>query len=163
MSEPCRRGQIQGVWYKQLRVFTDDRGLLGELVREDDPYYGGDFERLAQTTLTMSHPGVIKAFHWHRGQDDAWFCVRGMVQAVMYDLREDSPTRGCTEQVSIGEWQPLLVVIPRGVVHGYRVLGEQAAWIVYHTSAVYNPQAPDEERLAFDDPTIAFDWTTRPR
>ncbi|MCC7493753.1 MAG: dTDP-4-dehydrorhamnose 3,5-epimerase family protein [Fimbriimonadaceae bacterium] len=163
MSESCRRGKIAGVWRKAVRTFTDDRGLLGELLRTDDPYYGNDFAGCAQTTLTMSYPGVIKAFHWHRAQDDAWFCVRGMIQAVLYDLRSDSPTRGVTEQVAMGEYQPILLVIPRGVAHGYRVLGEQPAWLVYHTSALYDPTAPDEERIAWDDPSIAFDWSTRPR
>jgi len=159
----CRQGKIAGVWVKELASFADDRGLLGELVRADDPYYGTDFESCQQTTLTMSYPGVIKAFHWHRAQDDAWFCVKGMIQAVMFDLREDSPTHGVTEQYAMGEWHRRLLIIPRGVAHGYRVLGDEPAWIVYHTSALYNPQAPDEERLAFDDPQIGFDWTTRPR
>lgn len=165
MSEPrnCRRGKIAGVWIKPLRVFTDDRGLLAELVRADDPYYGTDFETCAQTTLTVSYPNVIKAFHYHQQQDDAWFCVKGMIQAVMFDLREDSPTRGVTEQYCIGEHYPALVVIPRGVAHGYRVLGPEPAWIVYHTSSLYQPARPDELRLAYDDPRIGFDWSTRPR
>ncbi|NUP98495.1 MAG: dTDP-4-dehydrorhamnose 3,5-epimerase family protein [Armatimonadetes bacterium] len=159
----CRRGKIAGVWVKRLQVFTDDRGLLAELVRADDPYYGSDFETCAQTTLTVSYPGVIKAFHYHQHQDDAWFCVKGMIQAVMHDLREGSPTFGTTEQYSIGEHNPALLIIPRGVVHGYRVLGAEAAWIVYHTSSVYQPADPDELRLPHDDPRIGFDWTTRPR
>ncbi len=159
----CRRGRIAGVWIKDINTFTDDRGLLGELLRADDPYFGTDLEACRQTTMTMSYPGVIKAFHWHHAQDDAWFCVTGMIQAVMFDLRQDSPTLGLTEQYAIGQWQRRLLIIPRGVAHGYRVLGDEPAWIVYHTSALYNPQAPDEERIAFDDPAIGFDWTTRPR
>lgn len=161
--EYCRRGKIDGVWLKQVRTFTDDRGLLGELLRADDPYYGSSFETCAQTTLTMSYPGVIKAFHWHHTQDDAWFCVTGMIQAVMYDQREGSPTYGLTEVYCIGQHNPVVLIIPRGVVHGYRVLGPDPAWIVYHTSTPYNPADPDEERIPYDDPTIGFDWTTQPR
>lgn len=159
----CRQGTIDGVWIKRLDVFADDRGLLAELYRSDDPYLGAAFAGCAQTTLTMSFPGVIKAFHRHRQQDDAWFCVRGMIQAVLHDLRESSRTRGVTETYCMGEHNPLLLVIPRGVAHGYRVLGSEPAWIVYHTSAVYDPTAPDEERIPHDDPRIGFDWTTRPR
>ena len=162
MSDAIRPGKIDGVWLKQVRLLTDDRGLLGELFRADDPYTSR-FTSCAQTTLTMSYPGVIKAFHWHRRQDDLWFCVTGMIQAVMYDLREDSPTCGLTEQYSIGQHNPLALLIPAGVAHGYRVLGPSAAWVVYHTTEVYNPADPDEERIAHDDPQIGFDWTTRPR
>ena len=159
----CRQGKIAGVWIKEIASFPDDRGLLGELVRADDPYFGTDFEACLQTTMTMSFPGVIKAFHWHHAQDDAWYCVKGMIQAVMYDLREDSPTRGMIEQYAMGEWHRRLLIIPRGVAHGYRVLGDEPSWIVYHASALYDPKDPDEERIAFDDPEIGFDWTTRPR
>ncbi len=159
----CRRGRIDGAWLKRLTVHTDDRGLLAELARADDPYLGAGLAAIAQTTLTMSYPGVIKAFHWHHRQDDAWVCLRGMIQAVMHDLRDGSPTAGVTEQYAIGEHNPQMLIIPRGVAHGYRVLGAEPAWIVYHTSAVYDPTDPDEERVAFDDPRIGFDWSTRAR
>jgi dTDP-4-dehydrorhamnose 3,5-epimerase len=111
----------------------------------------------------MSYPGVIKAFHWHRRQDDGWFVIRGMVQAVLYDLRANSPTLGVTEALYMGDHHRVLLVIPRGVAHGYRVLGAQPAWMVYHTSAPYHPSDPDEERMPYDDPQIGFDWSTRPR
>jgi dTDP-4-dehydrorhamnose 3,5-epimerase len=159
----CVRGRIQGVWLKHLQVFADDRGVLAELARVDDPYFGTDFAGYGQTTLTMSYPGVIKAFHWHKAQDDVWFVSKGMIQAVLYDLREDSPTSGMTEVVCMGEHRPLLLVIPRGVAHGYRVISHEPAWVVYQTSALYDARNPDEERIAWDDPRIGFDWVTRPR
>jgi len=63
----------------------------------------------------------------------------------------------------MGDQWRILLVIPRGVVHGYRVLGNEPAWVVYHTTVPYNPDCPDEERVPYDDPTIGFDWTIRPR
>ena len=158
-----RQGKIDGVWLKPLTLHVDDRGALAELLRADELYWGGSFQGFGQTTFTMSHPGVIKAFHWHREQDDAWFCVRGNIQAVLHDLRPDSHTQGLTEVYYLGELRPALLVIPRGVAHGYRVLGAEPAYLVYHASAPYNPAAPDEERFAHDDARVGFDWTTQPR
>ena len=43
-----------------------------------------------------------------------------------------------------------LSAIPIGITYDYRVLGNE-------------PADPDQERIPFDDPTIGFDWTTRPR
>ena len=163
MSEMIRAGKIQGVWLKSLRVFADDRGILAEVLREDDAFFGSEFAGFGQTTLTMSYPGVIKAFHWHRHQDDAWLVVRGMVRTVLYDLRESSPTHGVTETHCLGDHNRQLLIIPRGVAHGYQVLGEEPAWLVYHASRTYDPQQPDEERIDFDDPEIGFDWIPRPR
>lgn len=150
---------IDGVVLKECRVHADDRGLLIEVVRDDEPV----FRAVKQTTFTLAYPGVIKAFHWHRRQWDVWFFTSGMAQVVLHDLREASPTRGRTEELVMGERRPAALAIPPGVAHGYRVLGTVPAGLVYHTTARYDAAAPDEERLPFDDPAIGFDWRTRPR
>ena len=150
---------IEGVHLKRLAVHTDDRGFLMEVLKADDPC----FAEIKQTTYTEAFPGVIKAFHWHRRQWDMWFFVRGMAQVVLYDLRPESPTHRQTNVVVMGERAPALLAIPIGVAHGYRVLGTQPAGLLYHTTEAYDPKDPDEERIPFDDPTIGFDWTTRPR
>lgn len=150
---------IHGVHLKRLAVHADDRGFLMEVLKADDPC----FQTIKQTTYTEAFPGVIKAFHWHRRQWDMWFFVRGMAQVVLYDLRPDSPTHRQTNVFVIGDRAPGLLAIPSGVAHGYRVLGQEVAGLLYHTTEAYDPQDPDEEHIPFDDPTIGFDWTTRPR
>ena len=150
---------IEGVHLKKLAVHSDDRGILMEVLREEDP----GFAPIKQTTYTEAYPGVIKAFHWHRRQWDMWFFVSGMAQVVLYDLRPESPTHRQTDVVIMGERAPGLLAIPIGVAHGYRVLGNKPAGLLYHTTEAYDPADPDEERIPFDDPTIGFDWTTRPR
>ena len=152
-------GKIKGVKYKPLQVFADDRGILMEVLRDDETL----MEQFGQTTYTMSYPGVIKAFHWHRKQDDLWFVASGMAQVVLYDQRADSPTKGKTEVYYMGEHRFGLLLIPKGVVHGYRVLGEKPVGLLYHTTRSYDPKDPDEERIPHDDPTIGFDWTTKPK
>jgi len=148
---------ISGVAVKSLTVHADDRGVLMEVVRADDAV----FHEVRQTTFTIAHPGVIKAFHWHRKQWDVWFFASGMAQVVLHDLREGSATRGQTDVLYAGAQRPLAIAIPPGVAHGYRVLGSEPAALFYHTTEVYDPS--DEERLAFDDPRIGFDWQTRNR
>jgi dTDP-4-dehydrorhamnose 3,5-epimerase len=106
---------------------------------------------------------VIKAFHWHKIQYDIWFFTEGSAQVVLYDLREDSPTRGETNVFFMGERNPIVLLIPPEVAHGYRVLGEKPASLFYHTTETYDPAHPDEERIDHDSPDINFDWTTRPR
>ncbi|MSS73539.1 MAG: spore coat protein [Candidatus Latescibacteria bacterium] len=163
MSDTIFNGKIADVRWKRLRVFADDRGFFAELLRADDPFFGGAFAGFGQTAVTMSYPGVIKAFHWHRRQDDAWFVLKGMAQVVLHDLREGAPTKGQTEVYYMGEQNPILLVIPRGVAHGYRVLGQESVYLVYHVTQPYDPKDPDEQRVPHDDPAIGFDWTTKMR
>ena len=106
---------------------------------------------------------MIKAFHYHELQDDLWFFPSGNAQVVLHDLREDSTTKGETNVFYMGEDDPMLLVIPTGVAHGYRVLGNEPAVIMYFTTMSYDPKNPDEKRIPWDDPSIGFDWTTKNR
>lgn len=150
---------IQGVEVKKLVRHPDDRGFFMEILRDDDEL----LKRFGQASLSKSYPGVIKAFHYHKRQDDIWFFPVGNAQVVLHDMREDSPTKGETNVFYLGEDNPQVVVIPTGVAHGYRVLGNTPAVIVYFTTESYDPKNPDEYRLAWDDPSIGFEWNTQAR
>ncbi|MCM3571047.1 dTDP-4-dehydrorhamnose 3,5-epimerase family protein [Neobacillus mesonae] len=150
---------IEEVKIKKLIKHCDDRGYFMELIRDDENL----LSRFGQASMSMSYPGVIKAFHYHEKQDDVWFFPIGNAQVVLYDLREDSKTNGQTDVFYMGEENPIVLVIPKGVAHGYRVLGEKPAAIIYFTTKSYNPNQPDEKRIPWNDPMIGFDWTTKYR
>ena len=151
--------RIKGVKSKEMIKHSDDRGYLMEILRSDDHL----LDKFGQVSLSVSYPGVIKAYHYHKNQDDLWFFLAGNAQVVLYDRREDSATRGERNIFYLGEDNPVLLTIPRGVIHGYRVLGNQSATILYITSEPYNQNNPDEYRLPWNDPQIGFDWETRNR
>ena len=150
---------IKDVIVKKLVRHYDDRGFFMEILRDDEEL----LKRFGQATMSKSYPGVIKAFHYHERQEDIWFFPVGNAQVVLYDLREDSPTKGETNIFYLGEDNPQIVVIPVGVAHGYRVLGNEPACIVYFTTESYDSKNPDEKRIEWDDPQINFDWNTKHR
>ncbi len=152
-------GKIHDVVVKELITHSDDRGYFREILRDDDKL----LKRFGQTSITKTYPGVIKAFHWHRDQDDLWYVADGMARVVLYDRRPDSPTRGETQVIYAGEDKPLLIYIPTGVAHGYQVIGNKPVLLFYHVTECYNPEDPDEERIPFDDPSIGFDWEIKHR
>ncbi len=145
---------IHGLTIKKLTTHADDRGFFREIIRTDEGIVSG----IKQSSVTMTYPGVIKAFHFHNKQDDVWYVVSGMIRAVVHDRRPDSPTKGETQAVVMGEHNPVALFIPRGVAHGYQVLGNASIVLVYHTTECYDPKNPDEGRIAWDDPSIGFDW-----
>ncbi len=149
---------ISGVKIKELMTFADDRGYFRELWRADQ-----EMGAVAQTSITMSLPGVIKAFHYHKLQTDVWYVASGQARVVLHDLRDDSPTKGATQQIVCGTHKPVLIFIPTMVCHGYQVLGTEPVVLVYHTSLVYKKEDPDEYRIQYNDPTIGFDWSVKNR
>ena len=150
---------IQDVKIKKLNINLDDRGFLAEIIKADDDF----FKEIKQTNYTETHPGVIKAFHWHKKQWDFWFVVSGSAQVVLYDLRANSPTKGETNVFYLGNDNRSVLAIPPGVAHGYRVLGNKNLGLVYYTTEVYDAKNPDEERVDFNDQKINFDWSTKNR
>ena len=156
---------IDGVKIKELKVHQDipDReegkekpGFLMEVLRDDDEL----LKKFGQTTFTVAYEGTIKAFHYHKKQDDLWFVATGKAMVVLHDLRNDSPTKGQTQVIYTGKDDYKLILIPEGVAHGYKVVSKEPVLLFYHTTESYDAESPDEERLPFDDPQIGFDWET---
>ncbi|WP_340598671.1 dTDP-4-dehydrorhamnose 3,5-epimerase family protein [Priestia megaterium] len=150
---------IEGVKVKRLIKHCDDRGFFAEVLRDDEKL----LTKFGQISWSNSYPGVIKAFHYHEKQDDIWFFPCGNVQVVLYDLRKKSVTEGKTNVYYMGEDNPIVLLIPKGVAHGYRVLGEKVATIIYCTTEPYNPISPDEKRIPWNDKNIGFDWEIKHR
>ncbi len=150
---------LNGVKIKKIIRYHDDRGFFSEIIKFEEE----TFCNVKQTSYTETYPNVIKAFHYHKKQFDVWFAVKGEMRIVLYDLRRNSPSYKQTQEICAGETNPVLVLIPPGVAHGYQVLGNQKACLFYHTSEKYNPNQPDEYRLAFDDKRIGFDWEVKNR
>lgn len=150
---------IKRVQISEIKKFADNRGFLAEIWKTSKLK---NFEP-QQLNFTLAHPGAVKAFHFHERQQDFWFCVSGNIEAVLFDRRKDSETFGETQTVILGEHNFAGLLIPREVAHGYRVLGNQPAGLIYLVDQKYDSANPDEGRIPFDDPEINFDWKTQPR
>jgi len=160
MTKSTSNNNISGVFVIPSITWSDDRGYFRELWRTDRKEMP---RQIAQTSVTMTLPGVIKAFHGHDHQDDCWYVAQGRARVVLVDRRKRSATSGQTQTIYCGEDAPAMIVIPRGVFHGYQVLGHTPVLLMYHTTQMYESAHPDELRIPFDDPTIGYDWTIKNR
>jgi dTDP-4-dehydrorhamnose 3,5-epimerase len=153
---------IEGVEVEPLVLCPDDRGAFAEIFRFGRSAITRDFssDRI-QVSFTTSYPAVIKAIHYHFEQTDLWVPLKGMLQVFLMDLREQATTCGRINSLFVGELRPWKVKIPPGVAHGYKVIGTEAAHLLYATNRFYNPS--DEGRISFDHPDINYDWHSRPR
>ncbi len=145
---------IDGVEIKHLRTFADERGSLTEILRRDDEI----FEGFGQCYFSISYPGVIRGWHYHKKQTDYFTCVSGMIKVPLYDLREDSPTYGEVNEFFIGDENRIVVKIPIGVLHGFKNVGVEPCILVNFPTQPYDPNDPDEYRIPFDSPDIPYDW-----
>ena len=150
------RPTIRDVVVKPLRVVSDERGWLMEILRADDEM----FTRFGQVYLSATYPGVVKAWHYHHRQIDNFACVSGMVKLVLFDTREDSPTCGIVNEFFVGTLNPLLVQVPNLVYHGWKCISLEPALVVNVPNEPYDRADPDEQRLA-PHGTLDYDWSRR--
>ena len=150
--------EIEGVKTKKLRVMPDERGRLMEILRCDDEL----FQKFGQVYMTTNYPGVVKAWHYHKKQTDNVCCLKGMIKMALCDAREDSKTKGEINEFFIGEHNPLLVVIPPGVYHGWKCISQEESIVISIPTESYNYEEPDEYRLPPDTKEIPYDWILTP-
>ncbi len=144
---------IDGVMIKKLARHPDERGYFEEIIRITDDFFTEGFGQLSHSYMVA---GVVKAWHLHKTRIDWWFCVTGKIKAVLYDKRDESKTKGETNEILLGDAPDNIVLkIPAGVAHGMKVL-EGPCHFVYATSCIYNPQ--EEGRIKYDDKEIEYDW-----
>ena len=145
---------IKDVKVKKLKIIPDDRGRLMEILRNDDDM----FIKFGQVYMTTAKPGVVKAWHWHNKQFDSFTCVSGKMRLALYDAREDSSTKGSTEEFEISMDDPMVVQIPPGVYHGFKCISEEEAIVINTVTEPYDHSNPDELRIDEYNNEIDYDW-----
>jgi len=145
---------IDGVKVKKLKVIPDERGRLMEMFRCDDEF----FTKFGQVYLSTTYPGVVKGWHYHKLQADNIVCVKGMLKLVLFDGRENSATKGEVNEYFLGENNPLLVQVPKGVYHGWKCISENEAFVINCPTEPYNYSQPDEYRLDPHSSEIPYQW-----
>jgi dTDP-4-dehydrorhamnose 3,5-epimerase len=153
---------LPGIKIRELNTHPDERGMFCELLRDDwKEFLEG--ERIVQSNFSLSYPGIIRAWHRHaRGQTDNFVVLRGAMKICAYDDRPESGTRGeLTEIVSTGE-KLQVVRIPGIYWHGFKVLENDPALLVYYVNRLYDYEHPDEERRPWNDPKVIDPQTKQP-
>ena len=145
---------IDGVKIKKLKIIPDDRGRLMEILRSDD----GIFKKFGQVYMTTAFPGVVKAWHYHKKQNDNFTCVHGKMRLALYDARPESPTYKEVNDFVISLETPMVVHIPKNVYHGFKCVSDIEALVINTVTFPYNYKNPDEYRLDAYDNDIPYDW-----
>ena len=142
---------IDGVIIKKITKNSDARGWLAEFYRQDQTSF-----RPVMGYVSLTKPGVARGPHEHKYQSDGFvFIGPGNFQLHLWDNRENSATKGEYLKIEAGENNPVFVIVPPGVVHGYKCVGEIDGWCVNLPDKLYRGKGkreePDEIRWEQDE------------
>jgi dTDP-4-dehydrorhamnose 3,5-epimerase len=148
---------IDGVQVIPLKQIPDERGKIMHMLRCDDPY----FEKFGEIYFSVVYPGIIKGWHIHKKMTLNYAVVSGMIKLVLYDKRDNSPTKGELMELFIGEDNYALVCIPPGIVNGFKGIGTKPAIVA---NCATEPH--DTKEIIRIDPfsnEIPYDWVVKHR
>ena len=121
-------GDIDGVVVEKLVTHKDERGTLTQTFRIDSL---PDAIRPVMSYISYTEPGVGRGPHEHEAQTDVFaFIGPGNFEIYLCDNRKESRTYGNRKVMKAGRDNPVLVVIPPGIVHGYRNSSENERGMV---------------------------------
>lgn len=120
---------------RDIKKHLDERGWLAECFREDEL---PPESRPLMAYVSMTQPGVIRGPHEHLYQRD-YFCFVGPsnFKIVLWDNRTDSPTHNFRQVIFAGDDRPKLVIVPPGIVHGYKNIGSAEGQVLNFPNCLY--------------------------
>ncbi len=150
---------IEDVRIFKLEKFHNSKGMNVQIFKGDEE----GFPQIRHLYCSSLYPGEIKAWHFHRRKREMIACFTGMIKLVIYDDREDSPSRGEIMEIFIGEDNFCLVDIPPGLFHGVKCYSPREAFMLVINDQPFDPGGPDKVEIPWNSHEIPYDWSIKMR
>ena len=149
--------KLDGVLIIKPEIFEDDRGFFLESFNKDRYKEAGISLDFVQDNHSRSSKGVLRGVHYQKTKPQGKLVrvVKGEVFDVAVDIRENSPTFGQWEAVTLTEQNKIQFWVPPGFAHGFLVLSDTADF-EYKCTDYYDPY--DEGSLSWEDPYLGIKW-----
>lgn len=156
------RPPLDGLRLFELPLFRDERGFFTE--RWNEARWAsvlGFKERFVQDNHSRSRPRVLRGLHYQSDppQGKLVSCLRGRIFDVAVDLRKNSGTYGKWYGTELSDENGRVLWVPFGFAHGFCVLGDEEADVVYKVNGTYNGKT--EGSLLWNDPAVGVEWPVR--
>ena len=149
--------ELPGLLLVRVPLFRDARGFFAVRYQRD-AFRAAGLPVFVQENHSRSLPGVVRGLHYQHTppQGKLVGVVRGRVWDVVVDVRPASPTFGRHLGVELADNAGTLLWVPPGFAHGFAVLGDEPADVLYQVDAPYAPAG--EAGIRWDDPDLAIRW-----
>jgi dTDP-4-dehydrorhamnose 3,5-epimerase len=153
MKEKLLSELIDDVVLTELKQFSDERGTLLHMLRNDDPI----FTTFGECYFSEVLPGAVKAWKLHRNQTQNFSVPVGRIKLVIYDNRKNSISNGNLQYVNLGRPDSYFrIMIPPGLWYGFTCISEMPALLVNCADIPHDPQ--ESEIRMLDDISIPHRW-----
>ena len=147
--------RIDGLKIRHLPPIEDVRGELVEVYRSEWDMHP---DPLVYVYQVFVRPGSIRGWVVHEKQEDRICVSCGILRWVFFDNRPNSKTYKMLNDFTFSERNRVLFVIPRGVYHAVKNIGETEAVFLNMPTRPYDHADPDKFRLPLKNDLIPFSF-----
>jgi dTDP-4-dehydrorhamnose 3,5-epimerase len=150
--------EISGLRVVELATHGDPRGFFTERFNVARFRESGLLTQFAQINHSRSAPGVLRGLHFQTdpAQGKLVGVVRGKIWDVAVDVRPESVSYGQWFGVELSDMNGKLLWMPPGFAHGFCVLGDEPADVLYCVDTLYTPST--EGGIRWNDPDFSVRW-----
>lgn len=153
--QDCR---IKGLKIIQLKLWGDARGFFMERFHAQRFSEAGIPTMFVQDNHSRSAPGILRGLHYQHSKPQGKLVgvIRGRIWDVAVDIRPNSPTYGQHHALELSDENAKLFWVPAGFAHGFCIVGDEPADVLYKVDNYYNKDG--EGGIRYDDPALGIDW-----
>lgn len=150
--------EFKGLKVVELKVFGDSRGFFVERFNESEFKKMELPTHFVQDNHSRSAPGVVRGLHYQYDpvQEKLVGVTSGAIWDVVVDIRPESKTYLKHFGIELSAVNGRLLYVPKGFAHGFCVIGNEPADVLYKVDAFYNPKG--EAGLLWNDPDLNIPW-----
>lgn len=152
---------LDGLFLITPDVYEDERGIFLETYNKERYFDAGIHYEFLQDNLSRSHKGVLRGLHFQAPpyeQGKLVSVIVGSVWDIAVDIRQNSPTYGKWQGITLNAKGKRQFWISPGFAHGFVAL-ENDTVVSYKCTKKYNKES--EGSIIWNDPDIAIDWPIR--
>lgn len=153
-----RETGLSGLYVIEPFSCGDNRGDFTKIFEMDIFESLGLPNEINEIFVSRSKPKVVRGLHfqYHNPQTKYVSVVKGKVFDVAVDLRRGSETFGRWHAEELSGENHKVFAIPAGFAHGFQVLGEEEAFVLYQNSGKYDKES--DTGIIWDDSEIGIQW-----
>ena len=148
---------IDGVKIIKKKQLIDERGKIMHMLKVDDE----EFVKFGEIYFSYTYPGAIKAWHRHKEMTLTYAAVSGKIKLVLFDDRENSPSKGKLEEIFLSDEDYFTVTIPPLIWNGFKAIENHSSIIANCTDIAHDPD--EMIKKSYDDPMFPYNWDMKAR
>ena len=152
------RLDLEGLVIIELVIHGDARGFFTERFQVAHFRKNGLPTNFVQDNHSRSSPGTLRGLHYQYipPQGKLVGVTRGRIWDVAVDIRPDSSKYGKSLGLELSDMDGRLLWIPPGFAHGFCVLGDEPADVLYKVDTFYDPEG--EGGIFWADQELSIPW-----